>query len=172
MLPFLMTIYHLFVKIYLERINEVINMLKERINEVINMLKERSKLLLTITTLEIILSIWALLYFNYLDRLNYQESIVNNTKDLALLIQNMFTSTWWALIILVLALIAIFSLVALIYKDLRFQFISVMLWFILLIIALNFKDNFLNNISTIAIFIPIIISNIFAYYNQKKLLIK
>ena len=53
-----------------------------------NLFHNRSKLLFVIATLELTLSIWFLSYFNYLDRLNYTESITNNTKDLALLLQN------------------------------------------------------------------------------------
>ena len=60
-----------------------------------NLFNNRSKLLFIITFLELTLSIWFLSYFNYLDRLNYTESITNTTKDLALLLQNMYTSTWW-----------------------------------------------------------------------------
>ncbi len=134
------------------------------------MFKERSKLLFITICFESILSIWSLFYFNYLDRLTYQESLTNNSTDLALLIQNMFTSTWWALIILTICLIAIFGLVAFIYKDLKFQLISILLWFILLIIALNFKDSFFNNLSAVMIFIPIITLNIFSYINQQKII--
>lgn len=132
-------------------------------------LKKRSKLLLITTLLETILSFWCLIYFNYMDHLTYNQSIITNTKSLALLIQNMFTSTWWALIILTICLATIMSLTALIYKDYKFQFISITLWFILLILAINFKDSFNNNLATLGIFIPIIILNIKAYYNQKKL---
>jgi len=134
------------------------------------MFKERSKLLFISISLESVLTIWALFYFNYYDRLNYGESINFKSSDLALFIQNMFTNTWWALIILTLCLITIFGIVTYIYKDLKFQFISIVLWFILLIIALNFKDNFLNNLSTIMVFVPIITLNIFSYINQQKLI--
>ena len=132
------------------------------------MFKERSKLLFITVCLESVLSLWSLIYFNYLDRLNYSESLLHETSDLALLIENMFTSTWWALIILTICLITIFSIVCFVYKDLKFQFISILLWFILLILALNFKENFMNIISILATFIPIIILNIFGYINQKK----
>lgn len=134
------------------------------------MFKNRSKLLFGVSLVQSIFSFWALIYFNYIDRLNYNESIINSTKDLALLIQNMYTSSWWALIILTICLISIFSIVAFIYKDLKFEFISILLWFVLFILAFNLKDSFLNNISIICIFIPIIIVNIFSYFNQKKLL--
>ncbi len=132
-------------------------------------LKNRSKLLLIVTILEIILSLWFLCYFNYLDRLSYAESVINTTKDLALLIQNMYTSTWWALIILVSCFIAIFALISFIYKESKYQLISCILWFILLLLALNIKDSFMSNISTICIFIPIMAANIIAFLNQRKL---
>lgn len=133
------------------------------------MFEKRSKLLFITTILESIFSVWALFYFNYIDRLSYQESVIKSQADLALLIENMFTSTWWALIILTLSLISIFSLVSFIYKDLKFLFLSILLWVILFILALNFKDNFTKILSTIMIFIPIISINIISYYNQKKL---
>lgn len=132
-------------------------------------LKDRSKLLLIITILEIILAIWFLCYFNYLDRLTYAESITTTTKDLALLIENMYTSTWWALIILVSCFIAIFALISFIYKESKYQLISCILWFILLLLALNIKDTFKSNLSTICIFIPIMVVNIIAFINQKKI---
>ncbi len=136
------------------------------------MLEKRSKLLITIVSLESVLSIWSLFYFNYLDRLNYNESLKYKLTDLALLIQDMFTSTWWALIILTICLITIFSAVAVIYRDVKFQFISIILWFILFILALDFKDIPLNILSIVAIFIPIIIANIIGYINQNKLVKK
>lgn len=134
------------------------------------MFKERSKLLFIAVSLESILSIWSLFYFNYLDRMTYRESLMNTSSDLALLIENMFTSTWWALIILIFCLIAIFGLVAFIYKDLKFQFISIILWFILFILALDFKDRIMNIFSIIMVFTPLIALNIFSYFNQRKML--
>jgi hypothetical protein len=140
--------------------------MKKKINKLFN---KRSKLLFIMTTLEIILSLWILIYFNYMDRLTYAESVTKTTSDVALLIQNMYTSTWWALIILVICLISIFSLVTFIYKDIKFHFISLCLLVILLILALNIKDSFMSNLSICLIFIPIFIGNLFAYKNQKKL---
>lgn len=131
--------------------------------------KNRSKLLFVTIVLETVLSLWALIYFNYMDHLNYAESMINNTQSLALMIQNMYTSSWWALIILTICLITIFSLTSFIFKDLKYLFISLCLWIILFILAINLKDSFVNNLATIAVFIPIFILNIFAYLNQKKL---
>ena len=129
----------------------------------------RSKVLIITTILETILTLFSLIYFNYLDRLSYQESIIHTTNDLALLIQNMFTSSWWALIILTIAIISIFSITALIYKDLKFIFINILLWITLLILSINLKDSLLNNLSLLFIFGPIILINIISYKNQKKL---
>lgn len=134
------------------------------------MLKQRSKVLFIVVIMQSLLSVWSLFYFNYIDRLNYQESILNNTHNLALLIQNMFTSSWWALIILTFCMISIFSAVCLIYKDIKFQFISTSLWVVLFILAINFKDTLLNNISLVAIFIPIITVSIISYINQRNIL--
>ncbi|MDD4795257.1 MAG: hypothetical protein PHG03_01690 [Bacilli bacterium] len=131
------------------------------------MFKKRSKLLFITVTLESVLCLWTLFYFNYIDRLSYQESIIYKEVDLALLIENMFTSTWWALIILTLCLITIFSLISFIYKDLKFQFISILLWFMLFILALDIKGNINNIVSTIMLFIPIITINVFSYFNHK-----
>ncbi len=134
-----------------------------------NIFKNRSKILGLTTIADNLLALFSLCYFNYLDRLNYAESIINTTNDLALLIQNMYTSSWWALIILCICLIAAFKLVGFYYKDLKFILISSYLWVVLLILAINIKDNFINNISTFLIFIPIIIFNYASYINQKKL---
>ena len=131
--------------------------------------RKRSKLLGLLTIGDNLLALFLLCYFNYLDRLNYAESVIHTTNDLALLIQNMYTSTWWALIILSICLIAAFKLVGFYYRDLKFILISSYLWVILLILAINIKDSFMNNISALALFIPIIIFNFAAYINQKKL---
>ncbi|MDD2505404.1 MAG: hypothetical protein PHF21_03950, partial [Bacilli bacterium] len=111
------------------------------------MFKQRSKLLFITIFLESIFSVWTLFYFNYLDRLNYQESIIKTEADLALFIKNMFTSSWWALIILTLCLISIFGIIAFIYKDLKFQMVSILLWVVLFIISLDFKSGYFDLLS-------------------------
>ena len=130
--------------------------------------KEHSKLLLIITFLEIILSLYFLIYFGYMDRLNYIESSTKTISDLALLIQNMYTSTWWALIISFIILISTLTLTSIIFKKQEYHFISIILWIMLFILALDFKKSLTYNLSNIAIFIPIILINILAYKNQKK----
>lgn len=126
-----------------------------------------SKLLIIITILELILSLYFLIYFGYVDRLNYIENQATTMSDLALLIQNMYTSTWWALIITSIILISIFSITSIIYKKLEFHFISILIWCMLFILALDFTKSFTYNLSNIAIFIPIILINIKSYFNQK-----
>lgn len=130
--------------------------------------KNNSKLLIIITILECILSLYFLIYFNYMDKLNYMESSMTTTQDLALLIQNMYTSTWWALIICMIILISIFTLTSIIYKKLHLHFISILIWCMLCILSLDFTKNISYNLSNLAIFLPIILINIKGYYNQKK----
>ena len=130
--------------------------------------KEHSKLLIIITILELILGIYFLTYFGYVDRLNYIESSTTKISDIALLIQNMYTSTWWALIISFIILIGVLSLTSIIYKKQEYHFISILLWIMLFILALDFTKSINYNLSNLLIFIPIILINILAYKNEKK----
>ena len=132
--------------------------------------EDRSKLMIILTFLEIILALWILIAFNYSDRLSYSEAIEYNQDNLSLLIESMYTSTWYALIILTANLISIFSLVSTIFKKQEFHFISISLWCVLMILAVDINLNFMSNTATLAIFIPIILLNIVAYINQKKLI--
>ena len=109
--------------------------------------KEHSKLLLIITFLEIILSLYFLIYFGYMDRLNYIESSTKTMSDLALLIQNMYTSTWWALIISFIILISTLTLTSIIFKKQEYHFISIILWIMLFILALDFTKSINYNLS-------------------------
>ena len=129
-----------------------------------------SRLLIIITVLELILSTYFLIYFGYVDRLNYIESQAITMSDLAILIQNMYTSTWWALIIVSIILISIFSITSIVYRKREFHFISILIWCMLFILALDFTKSFTYNLSNIAIFVPIILINIKAYFNQKTFL--
>ena len=131
--------------------------------------KEHSKLLLIITFLEIILSLYFLIYFGYMDRLNYIESSIKTISDFALLIQNMYTSTWWALIISFIILISTLTLTSIIYKKQEYHFISIILWIMLFILALDFTKSINYNLSNLIIFIPIILINILAYKNEKNI---
>lgn len=130
--------------------------------------KDRSILLFIVSLIEIAFCFWILIYFNHLDHLTYQQS-GTDTASLALLVQNMFTSTWWGLIILTFVIICISSLTAFIYKDLKFQFISICLYIVLFMLSLNFEDTFMNNFSNFLIFVPLVAINIVAYFKQKKI---
>lgn len=104
-----------------------------------------------------------------MDKLNYIESNLTKTSDLALLIQNMYTSTWWALIISFIILISILTITSIIYKKQEYHFIAICLWIMLFILALDFNKSISYNLSNIAIFIPIILFNIISYKNQKNI---
>lgn len=129
--------------------------------------KDNSKLLIIICVLELILGIYFLMYFNYMDRLNYIESSNLIVNDLSLLIQNMYTSTFWALIICMIILLSIFTLTSIIYKKKYLHFISILIWCMLFILSIDITKGFTYNLSNAAIFIPIILINIKAYFNQK-----
>ena len=135
-------------------------------------LASRSKLMVILTILEIVLALWILIAFSYSDRLSYSEAIEYSESNLVLLLDNMYTSTWYALIILTANLISIFSLVSTIFKKQEFHFVSISLWCVLMILAVDLNLNFMSNAATLAIFIPIILLNIVAYINQKKLINK
>ena len=135
-------------------------------------LASRSKLMIVLTILEIILALWILIAFSYSDRLSYSEAIEYSEDNLVLLLDTMYTSTWYALIILTANLISIFSLVSTIFKKQEFHFVSISLWCVLMILAVDLNLNFMSNAATLAIFIPIILLNIVAYINQKKLINK
>ena len=128
--------------------------------------KNNSKLLIIVTILEIILSIYFLMYFSYMDKLSYVE----NSNNLSLLIQNMYTSTWWALIIVSISFISIFSLTSIVYKKNYLHFISILIWGVLFILSLDLEKSLKYNISNMCIFIPIIGINILAYFKEKKYL--
>ena len=128
--------------------------------------KNNSKLLIIVTILEIILSIYFLMYFSYMDKLSYVE----NSNNLSLLIQNMYTSTWWALIIVSISFISIFSLTSIVYKKNYLHFISILIWGVLFILSLDLEKSLKYNISNMCIFIPIIGINTLAYFKEKKYL--
>ena len=129
--------------------------------------KDRSKLMIFLTIVEMILAIWILIAFNYSDRLSYAEALKYDEQSITLAIESMFTSTWYALVILSANIISVFTLVSAVFKKQEFHFIAISMWCMLLIIALDFKASFGTNATTLAIFIPIIFLNIVAYFNQK-----
>lgn len=131
---------------------------------------ENSKLLLTITILEVVLSIIVILAFVYSDSLSYADSQIFTALGIEKLLETMYSSTWWALILLLLALIALFSLTSIVYKKMEYLFLSIGGIIIMLILAVNLHNSMFDNLATLAIFIPIIIINVIAYNSQKKII--
>ena len=136
-------------------------------NKIKKFFNKRSKLLFILTFFETVFTLYFLVYFNYMDRLNYIESISTKTQNLALVFQNMYTSTFWGLIIIILVFISIFAIISLIYNDQKYQLISLLLWIVLFTLAINLKAGFKDNISILCIFVPIILVNYLAFKNQK-----
>lgn len=136
-------------------------------NKIKKIFNKRSKLLFILTFFETVFTWYFLVYFNYMDRLNYIESISTKTQNLALVFQNMYTSTFWGLIIIILVFISIFAIISLIYNDHKYQLISLLLWIVLFTLAINLKAGFKDNISILCIFVPIILVNYLAFKNQK-----
>lgn len=136
-------------------------------NKIKKIFNKRSKLLFILTFFETVFTWYFLVYFNYMDRLNYIESISTKTQNLALVFQNMYTSTFWGLIIIILVFISIFAIISLIYNDQKYQLISLLLWIVLFTLAIDLKAGFKDNISILCIFVPIILVNYLAFKNQK-----
>ena len=136
-------------------------------NKIKKIFNKRSKLLFILTFFETVFTWYFLVYFNYMDRLNYIESISTKTQNLALVFQNMYTSTFWGLIIIILVFISIFAIISLIYNDQKYQLVSLLLWIVLFTLAIDLKAGFKDNISILYIFVPIILVNYLAFKNQK-----
>lgn len=136
-------------------------------NKIKTLFKEHSPYLLVLTFLEILLSIICTLAFVYSDSLTYSESLIFNAIGVEKLLQTLYSSTWWALILLLLAFIAIFSLTSIVYKKLEYLFISICSWIVMFILAINLTKPVSDIISTFILFIPIIIINIIAYKTEK-----
>ena len=131
-------------------------------------LKEHSIYLLLLTLAEIILSIICTISFVYTDSLNYTASKILSGIGVDELLQTIYSSTWWALILLLLFFIALFNITGIIYKKLDYLFLSIGCWFGMLILAINIGNPIKDIISIFALFIPIIVINIVAYKNEKK----
>lgn len=140
-------------------------------NRIKQLFKEHSAYLLILTGLEIVLSIICTLAFVYSDSLTYNESLIFNALGVEKLLQTLYSSTWWALILLLLAFIAVLSLTSIVFKKLEYLFISICLWFVMFILALNFTKPLNDIVSVIILFVPVIIINIIAYRTEKNKLI-
>lgn len=127
--------------------------------------KEHSPYLLILTGIETVFSLIAILSFVVDDF--KQIPALNN---IALLIDNMYTQTWWGLVLLTMGLISILAITCIVYKNLEYLFISISLWFLLFILSFNLASQMNNLVSVSLLFIPIIIINIIAYNKEKNVL--
>lgn len=140
--------------------------------KIIKLFKNHSPYLVFLTLAEICLSVICTLSFVYTDKLSYADSELIQTLGIEKLLENIYSSTWWALILLLLAFIAIFSLATMIYKKMDYLFISISCWFVMLILAINLNNTLIDNLSILMIGIPIILINAIAYKTEKKILNK
>lgn len=129
--------------------------------------RDHSAYLLILTLVEAFISIYVTLAFVYTDSLTYQSSNILTGLGVDELLQTMYTSTWWALILFLLAFIVIFNLVTIIYGKLEFAFMSISSWVIMMILAINVGNPIEDIITKLLLFIPIIIINIVAYKGEK-----
>ena len=134
-------------------------------------LKENSIYMLLLILAETILSIVCTLSFVYSDSLNYEASIIYESLGVETLLQNLYSSTFWALILVMLAIIVIFSITSVVFKKMEYMFISILGWIELFILSLNFTKPIGDLIATSLMFIPIIILNIICYNKQKEKLL-
>lgn len=130
--------------------------------------KDNSPYLVLLTLAESILSVVCTLAFVYSDTLSYADSQVFNALGIEKLLESIYSSTWWALILLLLTFIAILSIATIYLKKMDYLFIGILLWGEMLILAINLNNSLLDNLSIMALFIPIIIINIIAFKEQKK----
>ena len=130
--------------------------------------KENSKYLIILTIAEIILSIVSTMAFVYSDSLSYADSVVYEGIGIDVLLQNLYSSTFWALILVCIALISIMSIATLLFKKMDYLFIGIMGWIYLFILSINLTKPIGDILSTCAMFIPIIIINIICYKKEKE----
>lgn len=129
--------------------------------------KEHSPYLLFLTLVETILSIVCIEAFVYSDTLNYADSLVYNAIGIEKLLESMYSSTWWALILFTLAFITICSITTIVYKKMDYLFMGIMAWILMLILAINVSKPLTDILVTLLLFVPIIIINIIAYKTEK-----
>lgn len=136
-------------------------------NYIKKIFKENSIYLIIVTILETILGIAMTLSFVYTDSLSYSDSLLIQSDGIQKLLENMYSSTYWALILLLLSFISIFSIVTLVFHKMEYEFISILCWFEMFILAINFTKSLTDNLAAIALFAPIIIICIISYHKEK-----
>ena len=129
--------------------------------------KENSMYLIILTIAEIILSIISTLAFVYSDALSYSESVIYQGIGIDLLLQNLYSSTFWGLILVCIGIITIMSITTLVFKKMDYLFIGILGWIYLFVLSINLTKPIGEILSTCALFIPIIIINIICYVKEK-----
>lgn len=132
-----------------------------------NLFKEHSPYLLILTLCEGILSLVCTLSFVYSDSLSYNDSLIYNSLGIEKLLETLYSSTFWALLLLILAFIFILNITFIKYKNLEHGFISICLWGLMFILSINLTKSLMDNLMTSLLFIPIIIINIVAYKTEE-----
>lgn len=130
--------------------------------------KHTSPYLLFLAIVETIISVICTVAFVYSDTLSYQQSEIFQAIGIEKLLESIYSSTWWALILLLLALIAVLTISTVVLRKMDYFFISILLWFEMMILAFDLNKPINELVSIIALFIPIIIINIIAYNDQSK----
>lgn len=131
-------------------------------------LKENSIYLIVLTIFEMIISTVCTLAFVYTDTLNYADSLIFNELGMQKLLQSIYSSTWWALILTILALITIMSITTLVFKKLEYLFIGILLWVEMFILTLDFNKSPKDLFFSALLILPIIVINIIVYKKEKE----
>ena len=131
------------------------------------LLKEHSPYMLFIALAESIISVLATLSFVYTDSLTYSKSLVIQAMGIEKLLETMYTSTWWALVLLLVFFVALFAILTIIHKDMKYMSISFGCLIELLILSINLTAPIKNTLMNIIIFIPLFILNVIAYKSEK-----
>jgi len=129
--------------------------------------KEHSAYMLFIALFESVVSVIATLSFVYTDSLTYEKSLVLQAMGIEKLLETMYTSTWWALVLLLVFFVALFAILTIIYKDLKFYGISFGCLVELLILSINLTAPIKNIFMNMLIFLPLFVLNIIAYKSEK-----
>jgi hypothetical protein len=135
-------------------------------------LKEHSIYMVVLTILTSVLSVIGTLSFVYTDSLNYQESVIMKTLNIEKLLEGIYSSTWWAFILLLLFFIAAGNILCMIYKDMKFMGASLACWIEMMILAINLKNSLIDNLLLLLLYVPIIIIYIIVYKKEKEKITK
>ncbi len=131
-----------------------------------DLIKNNSIYLIVLAVAESIISIIATLSFVYTDSLTYSKSLLIQMMGIEKLLEAMYTSTWWALVLLLLFFVALFSIMTIIYKDLKYMTLSIGCTIELFILSINLTKPITDILLNVLIFIPIFVLNIIAYRNE------